>query len=35
MRNSQSTDYQSHPVNLDPPYNCYLDSTTSPTMALA
>ncbi|TFK81928.1 hypothetical protein K466DRAFT_590923 [Polyporus arcularius HHB13444] len=30
-----STDYQSHPVNLDPPYNCYLDSTTSPTMALA
>ncbi|TFK81440.1 hypothetical protein K466DRAFT_667118 [Polyporus arcularius HHB13444] len=30
-----STNYQSHPVNLDAPYNCYLDSTTSPTMALA
>ncbi|KAI0682697.1 hypothetical protein C8T65DRAFT_687066 [Cerioporus squamosus] len=30
-----STDYQSHPVNLDPPYNCYLDSTTSPSVALA
>ncbi|RPD72779.1 hypothetical protein L226DRAFT_146660 [Lentinus tigrinus ALCF2SS1-7] len=29
-----STEYQSHPVNIDPPYNCSLDSTTSPSVAL-
>lgn len=31
----QSTEYQSHPENFEPPYNCALDSTTPPSVALA
>ncbi|KAI1795292.1 hypothetical protein LXA43DRAFT_37343 [Ganoderma leucocontextum] len=30
-----STSYQSHPVNFSPPYNCSVDSSTTPELALA